>query len=153
MALDSDKLFRGPVTIDFRDSVAPASRFSLTGIKADIPQMAITPKEDTFEVADGVEYTDDKGTTGEFVIEFEELDDTDWTTLTTYKPGATNGIDSVKITFTNLGNGSDHHITFANVVGLKKELLTGKAWKTKLTAKISAGAGVALEDFITIAHP
>lgn len=153
MSLSLSKVFRGVVNIDFRDSVADASRYALTGVKAEIPQLSLTPKEDTYELADGRELTDDKGTTGEFVIEHEEIDATDWATLTTYKPGATNGIDQVVVTFPQLGTGSDHYITINDVVGLVKGMLTGKAWKTSLKLKISLAAGEALEDHIIPTHP
>jgi hypothetical protein len=57
------------------------------------------------------------------------------------------------VTFTQLGNGSDHTIQILGVTGLRKGLETGKAWKTVITAKVSAAAGVPLEDMITVTRP
>lgn len=152
MALSLTKVFYGPVTIDFIDSAGPTTRLSKSGIKADIPSVSITPKTDTIELEDGQEIKNAQGWTGSFELMISELDDTDLTTLETYKPGASGGIDRIKVTFTDRGSGSNYTVTIDGISSLEVAIETGTTWKTKMTFGISGAAGDELTDLITVAH-
>lgn len=152
MALSLTKAFYGPVTIDFRDSVAPASRLSKSGIKADIPAFTLEKKTDVIELEDGQEIKNANGWTGSFELKISELDDTDISALETYAPGLTNGINQIKITFTDRGSGSDYTITLDNVTSMELGIETGTTWKLVIKCGITGSASEVMTDFITVAH-
>lgn len=152
MALSLTKAFYGPVTIDFRDSVAPASRFSKSGIKADVMTVTIEKKTDVIELEDGQEIKNANGWTGTLELKISELDDTDLTALETYAPGATNGIDQVKITFTDRGSGTNYTVTIDNITSIETGIETGTTWKTVIKLGITGSASEVLTDFVTVAH-
>jgi len=152
MALDTTNTFYGPMTIDFIYSSGPTTHLSYTGIKADVVTTSFAKKKDVNELADGSELEDMKGWTGTIEMELEELDATDIGLLQTYKPGATSGIDNVKITFTSRGSGSNYTLTFSSLSYIDVGIVSGKAWKTKITVGITGAADDELTDLVTIAH-
>lgn len=152
MSLTPGYVFYGVVTIDFIYSVTPTTHKSFSGIKADVASVTIDKKESTFEIEDGTEYTNSEGWTGTLEFKLSQLDQTLLTTLETYAPGLTSGVDKVKFTFTELGSGSNFTVSIVGITGLTLGIETGTTWKMNIKYKITGAAGTNLSDLVTIAH-
>lgn len=153
MALALSKVYRGPVTIDFIYTAGPTTHLSYSGIKADVLVLNIEQKETTETIEDGQEIKNADGWTGTAELKVSQLDDTDLQTLEDQAPGTATGVDKIKVTFTALGNGSDHYIEITGISSLVVAMETGGTWKLVLKYGITAAASAKMHDFVSINKP
>jgi hypothetical protein len=152
----SSDIWGGATTWQFIDTVPnpDVTRFEVVGLKSSVPSLD-GPKDvfNEYEFADGTKKKVKTGIEGTLKISFEEFDGTDLATLTTYKPGATNGINQIKIIFTELGNGTDHYALISGISSITKAIESGDYWKLGLEITISGAASDEIEDLITFVQP
>jgi len=148
----STKIWGGAQTWELKSNTT--IRHTITGVKADVPSID-GPKDvfSEYEFADGTKTKVKTGVEGSLTIAVEEFDDTILTTLSTYKPGAVNGIDTIKITFTALGTGTDTYVTITGISALEKAIVSGEYWKMQLTFTLSGASSAEIEDLIVFTNP
>lgn len=152
MALSLSKALYGVQTIQFIDSAGPTTRHSYSGIKSDVAAINLEKKETVLTLEDGQEIKTSDGWTGSIELKISQLDDTDITTLETYKPGASGGINTVKFIFTDLGSGSDTYITVAGISSMSLNVESGGTWKLVIKLGLTGAADDELTDLLTVAH-
>jgi|GEM_PF-3419483 len=150
----SGDVWYGPVTIVGRDTAgAGADRFTITGMLPDKPTMSFEQKTTTITLNDGSELVSPAGWTGTLEIPLDSFDQSTITTLETYKPGATDDVDEIKITFTTLGSGTNTYVTLKQVSGLVLGVVTGDRWTLNIKFTVTGASTDDLSDLIVFTQP
>jgi len=147
----SGDIWYGPVTIVGLDS--STARWTITGMLPDKPTMSFEQKTTTITLNDGSEVVSSAGWTGTLEIPLDSFDQTTITNLETYAPGTTNDIDTVKITFTELGNGTDTYVTLNQISGLVLGVTTGDRWTLNIKLTVTGASTDDLSDLIVFTQP